>query len=100
MNPEVLGRWERCRVGIAQAVAGADRVIVRIPGWPPVGLDEGLEWCRINIYEGFFVAYLAEQVERDTVLWLKVWEFGCDEPEWSIVKALPIRPPTPKADFW
>jgi hypothetical protein len=38
-------------------------------------------------YEGFNVAFLVERSTKSATVWLKKWEFGESEPDWSEIYA-------------
>lgn len=37
-----------------------------------------------SVYEGFYVAFKVERAAASTIVWLKKWECGQDEPEWPL----------------
>jgi hypothetical protein len=57
--------------------------VVKIPGWEPVGLNEGLEWMRGCMAEGFYVRSRVTWLGDKATIWMKTWEFGEAEPEWE-----------------
>ncbi len=52
------------------------------------------------IYEGWYVDYLVEGSGSRSTLWLKLWEYGEDEPTWDDVKAQPPFPHRPGDEIW
>lgn len=50
-------RWEQCRDALRDELLSAEAVIFRIPGWEPVGPDQGYRWLQASIYEGFQVSH-------------------------------------------
>jgi hypothetical protein len=99
MNPEVEARWTALRNAVTRDV-GDGPAVARIPTWPPTTLDEALEWARSSVYEGWYVTHHVERAGGSTTLWLKVWEYGDDEPTWAAVKATPIASTKPGNEFW
>ena len=80
MNPEVEARWVELRQAIERDLGDAVTV-ARVPTWPPTTVEAALKWA-------------------PTTLWMKVWEFGDDEPTWDDVKATPVAPSNPSNDVW
>lgn len=99
MNPEVEAFWRALRDAITRDV-GDDSPVARIPTWPPTTVDQALEWARTSVYEGWYVAHLLERSEGLATLWMKVWEFGDDEPTWAAVKAIPVAPSSANNEIW
>lgn len=101
-NPEVEARWTATLEAVTRDLSDTAGVIVRVPGWQPADLDTGLYWLRMQIYEGFQVGYLVERDAAGAVLWLKGWEEDWDggEPEWAVVKAIPVAPSNPDQEDW
>ena len=99
MNPQVETRWTGLRDDITRDV-GDGPAVARIPTWPPTTVDRALEWARTSVFEGWSVTHLVERTEGSTTLWLKVWEFKDDEPNWAAVKATPFAPSKPSNEFW
>ena len=99
MNPEVEARWVELRRAIERDLDDADAV-ARVPTWPPTTVEAALEWARTSVHEGWSVTHLVDRSEEPTTLWMKVWEFGDDEPTWDDVKTTPVAPSNPANDFW
>lgn len=52
-----------------------------IPGWESVDSKQGLCWLSSQMCEGFYVDY---RIDRQNMrVYVKSWEFGQDEPEWT-----------------
>jgi hypothetical protein len=81
MNPVVEKKWMDIRDMILNEIADLPDIVVHIPLWQPVGLEQGLSWLRSTVYEGYFVGYRVEHSASRTTLFLKSWEFGEEEPE-------------------
>ena len=79
----VAEQIETVLTSLAREVEGADDVVVRIPGWEPVALGQGLHWMRASLAEGFYVASRVEWNDRKATVWMKIWEYGELEPEWE-----------------
>jgi hypothetical protein len=86
MSTHPENRWIELRDSLLKEVAGPAPVIVRIPKWQPVGLEEGLRWVQSMIYEGFYIAYKISRSDSFVTVWIKRWEYGEDEPAWTIAK--------------
>lgn len=83
LDPDVEDRWLRTRAAVQNAVGETTAVEGRIPGWEPTSLDETLDWLRVHVYEGYYVAFHAVPHENGLTLWVKEWEYGEDEPSWD-----------------
>jgi len=83
VNHPVHKKWEALRDALLDELRDASEVVVRIPRWEPVGLEEGLNWARSSIYEAFYVAYRVQWSGASATVWMKIWEFGQDEPKWE-----------------
>jgi hypothetical protein len=79
----VQTRWETLRDSLLAELKVAKEIVIHIPGWRPVSIDEGLHWARSSIYEAFYVAYKVQRSDTSTIVWMKIWEFGQNEPVWS-----------------
>jgi len=99
MNPEVGARWVELRRALECDLDDADAVAT-VPTWPPTTVEAALVWARTSVYEGWYVTHLVDRREEPTTLWMKVWEFGDDEPTWDDVKTTPVAPSNPSNDFW
>jgi hypothetical protein len=82
VNVELAKRIEETISSVAREVSGAASVLVRMPDWQPVGLDEGLHWMRESLSEGLHVASRVTWKEREATVWVKLWEHGEPEPDW------------------
>jgi hypothetical protein len=99
MNPDVEARWfELCEA--IERDLGDTKAVARVPTWPPTAVEVALEWARTSIYEGWYVSHLVDRNEAPTTLWMKVWEFGDDEPTWDAVKATLVAGSNPANDLW
>jgi hypothetical protein len=83
-NP-VIAKWEQSRDALLAELQGIDVVDVRIPGWQSVDLAQGLRWLQSSIYEGFSVASKVVRSGAAATIWMKIWEYGEDEPSWDSV---------------
>jgi hypothetical protein len=79
-NPEVEAKWVRLRHAVLGDVGHHRDVVVRIPHWEPTRLEEGFEWARLSVYEGWYVTHLLDGSTGPPTLWFKIWEYGDDEP--------------------
>jgi hypothetical protein len=79
-NDEVAKRVENQIAHLRHEVKSAADVVVRIPDWDPVGLDEGLQWMRCVLAEGFRVESRVTWAGDKATVWMKAWEFGQSEP--------------------
>lgn len=82
MNQSVQQKWETLRDNLRQQLNDATEVVVRIPGWPPATIEQGLRWMQSSVYEGFHIAFRVERSATLATVWLKKWEHGEDEPNW------------------
>jgi hypothetical protein len=87
MNASVQKEWEATKDSLLAELRDATEVVVRIPDWEPVGIEMGLQWMRSSIYEGFQVAFRVERSGATAKVWMKKWEFGENEPDWSRISA-------------
>jgi hypothetical protein len=87
MNASVQQKWEAAKDSLLSDVRDTTEVVVRIPGWKPVGIEMALQWMKSSIYQGFYVAHKVERSGTMATVWMKVWEFGKDEPDWSRICA-------------
>ena len=87
MNPSVQQKWETLRDSLRQELGDAVEVVARIPDWPPSSIEQALRWVQASVYEGFYVAFRVERSATSATVWLKKWEFGEDEPDWSQIYA-------------
>lgn len=71
------------RDGLREALQDAAEIVARIPDWPPTSIEEGMRWVQSSVYEGFYVAFRVDHSATSATVWLKKWEFGEEEPEWS-----------------
>jgi len=83
MNQAVQQKWEALRDSLRGELVDAVEVVVRIPGWPTVGIEQGLRWIQASVFEGFYVAFRVDKSAASATVWLKKWEFGENEPDWS-----------------
>lgn len=56
---------------------------VRIPGWEPVDLAQGLRWLEASIWEGFEVDWRIARSEALDTVWMRIWEPGEEPPIWE-----------------
>ena len=61
MNQAVQQKWEALRDSLRGELADAVEVSVRIPGWPAVGIEQGLRWIQSSVFEGFYVAFRVDK---------------------------------------
>ena len=87
MNQTVQQKWEVLRDSLRAELMDAIEVVVHIPGWPAVDIEQGLRWIQASVFEGFHVAFRVGKSATSATVWLKKWEFGEDEPDWSDICA-------------
>lgn len=66
---------------ISKKLSPGLEIEIHIPGWSPVGLEEGFQWIRATIYEGYYLKYQIISKNGVNVVSLLKWEFGEDEPD-------------------
>jgi len=66
--------WEQQRDRLTTALKGADDVIVRIPDWEPVDLEEGLRWLQASHYEAFKVDHRITWKGKTATVHFAIWE--------------------------
>lgn len=54
---KVKERWERYRDVLRLELKDAGVVTFQIPGWEPVGDEQGYRWLQASVFEGFKVAH-------------------------------------------
>lgn len=74
VNRTAEERWTEHRDGLLQELVAAAEIVIRIPGWDPVGLDEGLRWLQSTHYEGFKVGHQIEWAGRRATVAFDPWE--------------------------
>ncbi|MCA1197780.1 hypothetical protein K9B35_07365 [Sphingomonas sp. R647] len=67
-------RWLEHRDRLAADLGDAATVLVEIPGWEPVNLDEGLRWLRASYYEAFKVDHEIVRSGKQAVVRFRSWE--------------------------
>jgi len=80
----VDGPWDVVPPRIKAEAEAAGVTRARPADWPaPCPLDEGIEWARAMLAQGYYLDHL---VDPDSgVVWFKLWEYGEDEPSWADV---------------
>jgi hypothetical protein len=66
---------------------GRPQIVVRIPDWDDVSLDEGATWFDSRIENGWYVDYRACPDGTRVIIWMKYWEYGDSEPGFPRVSA-------------
>ncbi len=85
MNP-VIQKWHDAKDALLNETAGLQEVICLIPGWKPVSLEDGMQWLRASIYEGFHVSHRIVVKNGSSLVQFKIWEFGEDEPDYDQIE--------------
>jgi hypothetical protein len=67
-------------------------VVVRIPGWQPSDLADGLVWANSMANEGWLVDWLIDASDTEATVWLRHYEAGDPPPDWDTVKATEVKP--------
>jgi hypothetical protein len=67
-------RWERHRDRLLADLDSAKNVIIQVPGWQPVSLEEGLRWLQSSHYEAFHVDHDVARAGDNATVTFKIWE--------------------------
>ena len=73
-------RWAEARETLLAQLTPAETVNVLVPGWQPIGIEDGLNWLRATIFEGYYVKSHIEWTGDVATVAFKFWEFGDPEP--------------------
>ena len=67
-------RWEEHRDRLLADLQGVSETVVQIPGWDPVGLEDGLRWLQASHYEAFKVEHNVQRDGDKATVVFKIWE--------------------------
>jgi hypothetical protein len=73
-QPTVQARWEQYRDTLGSELSSAEAVSFCIPGWEPVGRDQGFRWLKASIYEGFHVSHKVDWADTAATVTFSIWE--------------------------
>jgi hypothetical protein len=74
---------QKIQTEIRKLIKDGFPVEVHIPGWKPVGIEEGFHWIKATIFEGYYLKYQVSMKSGVNVVSLLKWEFEEEEPEFK-----------------